>query len=1019
MFVDGRGAQGRIYPTGSTGGTFQITDLTAGETYGVYVTSTDSSGNESVASDISTIEVKSILDGTSIPQLEADLATAKTDIVNLGGAVQAASDAASAANTKAIEAAGSALTANETATDAQTKATAATAQAANAKAYADSLVAQSENKIANPSFEFDFEGWENSGWTIDATPANANTGTKSAITNLTTTRTLTSAPWPINGGERYRFSMYYRGTSGSGSMGGGFRPQYSTNGGATWTEASASNVAYATTYTSVTADIIFPATAKMARLRLAWPPITGISIRIDNISAKDITLAQTAITNAATAQTAANTAQTAANNAQTAANTAQTAANNAASAAATAQGTANTAVSNAATAQTKADNAALAASDAATAASTAAGIANSKADVFIQPGAPNEANQKASTLWIDTTGGANTPKRWSGSAWVEVTDKAAKDAAAAAVNAKAAADAAQGTANAAQTLAGQAKTIAEAAQTTASSRNAIFHATTAPAGTGEKAGDIWYQWSTLSAGGKILLTWRWNGSNWVPLVMDETYLPQVNIGNGTYGLLEGQRIVAQSITTRELLVGNPSNLITDPNTTNLIVAGTGPGQGADSPFWKHWAVMTGSAAGWSTQATTGLPGNTIRHNVTSGAGDQRLAIRESIQVANGEWYYIGFKADIQGWAGGPPRVRLVWRTVTGGYIGQSGELSVTAGWSEQNLKIRVPTNNANIMKAQFEIIVPAGATAGTLYIGNLVWRPANTGSMIVDGSITAAQLNAENVAAGLGSFMTVEAKNIVAGTGNFDSAVVGKLKTAVLTANAVDAVVLKGDAIDGKVITGATYRTGASGARVEINGSALVGAADKGLTVYNSDNKPTARLGYNIPTGLEVRHPSVDRLIPISDAVFGTTTLSGGSSYGYYQNIGGSPGAAFVTTGSNRNNQTATDIPGTFTALTNKTQVQLYLEVVWGPAAPRGIAIMVHIATGGSLQGTPIYMYVAAKEFGVDFQTPVAVGSVTTTPGQTYRLHMNTTVKTVNSSLGDTHPYGTQIFRATGIVTPL
>jgi hypothetical protein len=51
--------------------------------------------------------------------------------------------------------------------------------------------------------------------------------------------------------------------------------------------------------------------------------------------------------------------------------------------------------------------------------------------------------QKATTLWIDTTGNANTPKRWSGSAWAVVTDKAATDAASAAAAAQATATAEQ------------------------------------------------------------------------------------------------------------------------------------------------------------------------------------------------------------------------------------------------------------------------------------------------------------------------------------------------------------------------------------------------------------------------------------------------------------------------------------------------------------------------------------------------------------------------------------------------
>ncbi|MBP6520883.1 DUF1983 domain-containing protein, partial [Shewanella sp.] len=49
----------------------------------------------------------------------------------------------------------------------------------------------------------------------------------------------------------------------------------------------------------------------------------------------------------------------------------------------------------------------------------------------------------AQNLWIDTTGNANTPKRWNGSTWVAVTDKAATDAASAAAAAQAAANAAQ------------------------------------------------------------------------------------------------------------------------------------------------------------------------------------------------------------------------------------------------------------------------------------------------------------------------------------------------------------------------------------------------------------------------------------------------------------------------------------------------------------------------------------------------------------------------------------------------
>ncbi len=74
---------------------------------------------------------------------------------------------------------------------------------------------------------------------------------------------------------------------------------------------------------------------------------------------------------------------------------------------------------------------------------SAAGIAESKGKVIIQSSAPAEADRLAQNLWIDTTDGENTPKKWSGSEWVSVTDKAATDAADAAV-------AAQETANSVQ-----------------------------------------------------------------------------------------------------------------------------------------------------------------------------------------------------------------------------------------------------------------------------------------------------------------------------------------------------------------------------------------------------------------------------------------------------------------------------------------------------------------------------------------------------------------------------------------
>lgn len=99
-------------------------------------------------------------------------------------------------------------------------------------------------------------------------------------------------------------------------------------------------------------------------------------------------------------------------------------------------------------AQTTANTARIEAGSASNAAAVAAGIADGKGKVMIQSNAPLAADRLAQNLWIDTTGNANTPKKWDGTSWVAVTDKAAVNAANAAAAAKAAADKAQADANA-------------------------------------------------------------------------------------------------------------------------------------------------------------------------------------------------------------------------------------------------------------------------------------------------------------------------------------------------------------------------------------------------------------------------------------------------------------------------------------------------------------------------------------------------------------------------------------------
>ena len=231
--------------------------------------------------------------------------------------------------------------------------------------------------------------------------------------------------------------------------------------------------------------------------------------------------AESAKKTAGNAETLANTANASANAAKSDAASAKTDASNAKATASNASSVATQAKATADSAAQSATDAANAAQKANTAAAAAAGVANGKADVLIQSTAPATSMRKPTTLWIDTTNGANTPKRWNGSIWSAVTDKAATDAANAAVKAHAAAQTAQSTADKASTAAAnaaaqanQAQAAAKKAQTTADGKNLIYRGPDEPSHDGLKPGDMW--WRTQ----KYWTRWKGERNNSPSLLAD-------------------------------------------------------------------------------------------------------------------------------------------------------------------------------------------------------------------------------------------------------------------------------------------------------------------------------------------------------------------------------------------------------------------------------------------------------------------------------------------------------------------
>lgn len=282
------------------------------------------------------------------------------------------------------------------------------------------------------------------------------------------------------------------------------------------------------------------------------------------------TAAESARKTAGNAETLANTANASANAAKSDASTAKTDASNAKATASNASSVATQAKATADSAAQSATDAANAAQKANTAAAAAAGVANGKADVLIQSTAPATSMRKPTTLWIDTTGGANTPKRWNGSAWAAVTDKAATDAANAAVKANDAAKTAQSTADKAQTAAAnaasqanQAQAAAKKAQTTADGKNLIYRGPDEPAHDGLKPGDMW--WRTQ----KYWTRWKGEKNN-SPSLMADFYTYWTGAPNNSPSVLVPLSDRVVEVLTWDGTRFTPFDLVAN----NILAAGT-------------------------------------------------------------------------------------------------------------------------------------------------------------------------------------------------------------------------------------------------------------------------------------------------------------------------------------------------------------------------------------------------------------------------------------------------------------
>lgn len=442
------------------------------------------------------------------------------------------------------------------------------------------------------------------------------------------------------------------------------------------------------------------------------------------------TAAESAKKTAGNAETLANTANESAKSAKSDASTAKTDAANAKTTAANASSVATQAKATADSAAQSATDAANAAQKANTAAAAAAGVANGKADVLIQSTAPDTSMRKASTLWIDTTNGANTPKRWNGSAWVAVTDKAATDAANAAVKANTAAKTAQDTADKANiaaanaaSQANQAQAAAKKAQTTADGKNLIYRGPDEPNHDGLKPGDMW--WRTQ----KYWTRWKGEKNN-SPSMLADFYTYWTGAPNASPSVLVSLSDRVVEVLTWDGTRFEPFDLVTN----NILAAGTVAA--------KHLAADSVTAEKVKANAITvdKLAANSVTTEklVTDAVTAAKLAAN-SVQARN-----------------------IVALAITSDKIAAN---SVTTGKLKVTEDMTVALLNVHKIQAgdiAANAVTTAALAAGAVNADKLAANSVNA-SKIVTGAITADKLAANSVTAVKIAAGTITSDRIAAG----------------------------------------------------------------------------------------------------------------------------------------------------------------------------------------------------------------------------------------------------------------
>lgn len=323
-------------------------------------------------------------------------------------------------------------------------------------------------------------------------------------------------------------------------------------------------------------------------------------------------------------------------------------------------------------------------------------------------------------------------------------------------------------------------------QTSINGKNSIFRETTAPASNNTRgvAGDRWEQWSSLAVGGKLLKTFRKSTGNvWIEEAIDPVYIPKIDIGSGTFGTLSGGRLEANTVTTKEMVVGSFDNLITNGRFDYGATGWAG--------LNAQWTVQdTGGRITPKVLRCTGITERTFGPYCADIPLDTQGNLRDATNPNDVKASQASYR--VSGWVkttAPTSRAELCIYTYThNGTFRTNRNFNIdtaTNEWKFFSTIMEVPGLNDDRYKdaAYFRIRVNAVMTdaAHEMFFDDLSIVKANDGTLTVNGSIKAEHIDSKSIAADIGQFLTISTDQLVAGRVQMDVGVANKLFADIIT----------------------------------------------------------------------------------------------------------------------------------------------------------------------------------------------------------------------------------------------